>query len=36
MASEMLLKTPSDKDEVASDSFYKRYRSSDFLYSRNN
>ena len=26
---------PSDEDEIASDSFYKRYRSSDFLYPRN-
>ena len=31
----MLMKTPSDKDEVASDIFHKRYRHSDFLDSRN-
>ena len=35
MASGMLLKALSDKDEVASDSFYERFRSSDSLYSRN-
>ena len=26
----------SDEDETSSDSFYERYRQSDFLYSRNN
>ena len=35
MASGMLLKALSDKDEVASDSFYERFRSSVSLYSRN-
>ena len=29
------MKMPSDKDEVASDSFYERYGPSDFSYSRN-
>ena len=32
----VLLKMASDEDEVASDSFWKRYRKNDFLYSRNN
>ena len=31
----ILMKTPSDEDEVALDSLYEKYRSSDFLCSRN-
>ena len=31
----MFIKVPSGEDEAASDSFYKRCRSIDFLYSRN-
>ena len=31
----LLLKMASDEDETASDSFCKRYRHNDFLYSRN-